>query len=276
IAYTTLSALFAQHATELAVLERIYYLNNNQHRPALFWQRIVEARRYSRRLRSLDVPSLVDGLRRSFYGGTVDASSKLQKGAWTHYPSVSFFKSFLTRVGTCTALLDKTCVRMRAIYHMLTLAMQSGAFLHLVVTLTALIARIAHLSSTVRSALSVLHTECAHLFATLYVRSKWPCSCFRSDAKITCYPLFQPTEASHNSVPALPPPSPLDEEDTKISDPPLEHSRLTVLDADLDVSVDFGEAITRTLGSRQTQNPDLHPPRCQTTFHRYIMRLLRL
>ncbi|KAI0283145.1 hypothetical protein BGY98DRAFT_880055, partial [Russula aff. rugulosa BPL654] len=151
----TLSALFAQHATELAVLERIYYLNNNQHRPALFWQRIVEARRYSRRLRSLDVPSLVDGLRRSFYGGTVDASSKLQKGAWTHYPSVSFFKSFLTRVGTCTALLDKTCVRMRAIYHMLTLAMQSGAFLHLVVTLTALIARIAHLSSAVRSALSV-------------------------------------------------------------------------------------------------------------------------
>jgi len=68
-----LNALFAQHTTELAVLERIYYLNNNQHRPALFWQRIVEARRYSRRLRSLDVPSLVDGLRRSFYGGTVDA-----------------------------------------------------------------------------------------------------------------------------------------------------------------------------------------------------------
>ena len=69
----TLSALFAQHATELAVLERIYYLNNNQHRPALFWQRVVEARRYSRRLRSLDVPLLVDGLRRTFYGDAVDA-----------------------------------------------------------------------------------------------------------------------------------------------------------------------------------------------------------
>ncbi len=69
----TLSALFAQHATELAVLERIYYLNNNQHRPALFWKRVIEARRYSRRLRSLDVHSLVDSLRRSFYGDTVDA-----------------------------------------------------------------------------------------------------------------------------------------------------------------------------------------------------------
>ena len=68
----TLCALFAQHSTELAVLERIYYLNNNQHRPALFWQHIAEARRYSRRLRLFDVPSLVDGLRRSFYGGSVD------------------------------------------------------------------------------------------------------------------------------------------------------------------------------------------------------------
>jgi hypothetical protein len=55
-----------------------------------------------------------------------------------------------------------------------TLAMRSGAFLHLVVTLTALIARIAHLSSAVRSVLSALHTECAHLFNKLFVRSKWP------------------------------------------------------------------------------------------------------
>jgi hypothetical protein len=68
----TLDLLFAQHATELAVLERLYYLNNNQHRQALFWQRIVEARRYSRRLGSLYVPLLVDGLRRSFHGDTTD------------------------------------------------------------------------------------------------------------------------------------------------------------------------------------------------------------
>jgi hypothetical protein len=68
----TLTALFAQHATELAVLERLHYLNNNQHRPALFWQRVIEARRYSRRLRSFDVLSLVDGLRRSFYGDVTD------------------------------------------------------------------------------------------------------------------------------------------------------------------------------------------------------------
>ena len=64
---------------------------------------------------------------------------------------------------------------------MLTVAMQSGAFLQLVVTLTALVARIAHLSSAVRGVLSTLHAECAHLFTKLHVRH----SRMRSDAKIT-------------------------------------------------------------------------------------------
>jgi hypothetical protein len=137
--------------------------------------------------------------------------------------------------------------------------MQSGAFLHLVVTLTALVARIAHLSSAVRSVLSALHTECAHLLATLYVRNKWPC--FRSDAKITSSLLVQPTEASHNLVPLLPPPPPqLDGEDTKVSGSPLEHSRRTVPDADLDVYVDFGEAVARTPGLTSRPKSGSAPP----------------
>ena len=68
-----LSALLAQHVTELAVLERIYYINNNQHRAALFWKRVAEARRYSRRVKLCDVSFLVDGLRRSFYSDPPDA-----------------------------------------------------------------------------------------------------------------------------------------------------------------------------------------------------------
>ena len=53
---------------------------------------------------------------------------------------------------------------------MLTLAMQSGAFLHLVVTLTALVARLAHLSSALRHVLSALHAESIRLLDTLHVR----------------------------------------------------------------------------------------------------------
>ncbi|KAI9508268.1 hypothetical protein F5148DRAFT_1284210 [Russula earlei] len=218
----TLDALFAQHAAELAVLERLHYINNNQHRPALFWQRVVEAQRYSRRLRSLDVLPLVDGFRRSFYGDMTDTSSKLPKGAWTHHPPAPSLKSFLARLRTCIALLDKTCARMRGIYHILTLAMRSGAFLQVVVTLTAIVARLAHLSSVICRALSTLHAECQHLLSNLH-----------------------PTEASHNSAPLQPPPPP-EREDTNMSTFPLGLNRRTGRDDDLDHSVDLGEAVART------------------------------
>jgi uncharacterized membrane protein len=55
---------------------------------------------------------------------------------------------------------------------MLTLAMQSGAFLQLVVTLTALVARLAHLSSGMRRVLSTLHAESMLLLSALHVRSE--------------------------------------------------------------------------------------------------------
>jgi hypothetical protein len=57
----------------------------------------------------------------------------------------------------------------------LTLAMQSGAFLQLVVTLTALVARLAHLSLAIRGVLSGLHAESSLLLSKLHVRS----ACFR-------------------------------------------------------------------------------------------------
>jgi hypothetical protein len=55
---------------------------------------------------------------------------------------------------------------------MLTLAMRSGAFLHLVVTLTALVARLAHLSSALRHDLSSLHAESIRILDALHVRTE--------------------------------------------------------------------------------------------------------
>ena len=60
------------------------------------------------------------------------------------------------------------------IHSVLTLAIQNGAFLHLVVTLAAIIARLAHLSTSLRRAPSSLHAECLHLFDKLYVRGEQP------------------------------------------------------------------------------------------------------
>ena len=60
------------------------------------------------------------------------------------------------------------------IHRMLMPAMQSGTFLHLVVTLTSLVARMAHLSSSLRRVLSTVHAECLYLLDNLYVRNGRP------------------------------------------------------------------------------------------------------
>ncbi|KAH8989130.1 hypothetical protein EDB92DRAFT_1817283 [Lactarius akahatsu] len=255
-----LGALLAQHATELLVLERIYHINNNQHRAALFWKRIVEARRYARRLKSCDVSSLVNGLRMSFYDQS-DARSKPHKGAWSHYPPASSLNWFLERLRTCIALLDKArrslqnsfaqtdtsslqrpasgCVQSTGI--MLTLAMRSGAFLHLVVTLTALVARLAHLSSALRHVLSVLHAESICFFDTLH-----------------------PAKAKHKATP-LPLAPPLDGVDAEVPSALLASTGRVVPDSDLDMSVDLGEAIAR---------PPMFSPRPKSTLPMVLDLLL--
>jgi len=55
-------------------------------------------------------------------------------------------------------------------------------------------------------------------------------------------------------VPLLPPPPQLDE-DTKVTGPPLEYNRRTVPDADLDISIDLGEAVARTPGLTSLPKP---------------------
>ena len=61
------------------------------------------------------------------------------------------------------------------IHSMLTLAMQSSAFLHLVVTLThSLPVWPISLSSSLRLILSTVHAECLHLLDKFYVRNEQP------------------------------------------------------------------------------------------------------
>jgi hypothetical protein len=136
-------------------------------------------------------------------------------------------------------------------HRVLTLAMQSGAFLQLVVTLTALIARLAHLSSGMRSVLSTLHAESILLLSALHVRSERPFARastpirrLTNAASFVCS--FQPMEASRHLAPMRPPPPPLEGDDTNTFNLPPELSKHPVPDDDLDISVDLGEAVART------------------------------
>ncbi|KAJ3005396.1 hypothetical protein NUW54_g4353 [Trametes sanguinea] len=63
-----LQAALSMHRTELQVLERLYYKGKNQHRTALFWQRVAEMRRLGGRVDEMHIDDVVESLRLAFWG----------------------------------------------------------------------------------------------------------------------------------------------------------------------------------------------------------------
>jgi hypothetical protein len=63
-----LQTAFALLNDELRILERLYYKGKNQHRSALFWKRVLEVRRYSRRLSEISLLEVVESFRLAFFG----------------------------------------------------------------------------------------------------------------------------------------------------------------------------------------------------------------
>ncbi|KAH9180787.1 hypothetical protein EDB89DRAFT_66870 [Lactarius sanguifluus] len=210
-----LTALLAQHATELVVLERIYY----RHRAALFWA-AVEARRRNTTLfpsPKFGMSSLVNDLRRSFYSDQPDAR---EPGRTTlpHHLSICFFE----RLRTCIALPDKARRSLHLRKHCTQTCVRIGAFLHLVVTLTTLVARLAHLSSALRYVLSALHAESICLLDTLHVRT---------------IPARKSHAQGDTTATSRPP---LYGDDAEVPSASLVSTGRVASDSDLDVSVTYG------------------------------------
>ncbi len=63
-----LQAVLSSYRTELQVLERLYYKGKNQHRTALFWQRVAEMRKLGERVDEMHIDDVVESLRLSFWG----------------------------------------------------------------------------------------------------------------------------------------------------------------------------------------------------------------
>ena len=119
-----LHTLFITHATELQVLQRLYYKNKNQHRGSLFWRKVVEVRRYSERFERHQPHILIDEFRCTFYGpGTHKYESIVTsqlvlsshwlystnslKGPWTHFPDANYISSISNKIKNSVRLLDK-------------------------------------------------------------------------------------------------------------------------------------------------------------------------
>lgn len=62
-----LQSVLTTQATELQILQRLYYKNKNQHRGALFWRNVVEIKRFLERVEHLNLIDMINGLRSMFY-----------------------------------------------------------------------------------------------------------------------------------------------------------------------------------------------------------------
>jgi len=139
---------------ELQILDQLHYKGNNQHRSALFWNRIEEARRFGKRVEGLEVYDTVESLRVSFWGPQTSLTQKSLKGAWTHVPDTRAVEFALARLKACKLILDKMHQCLTKTYNHLNLNMQTAAFLQLILTLTGIISRLDVLLEDFRTAVN--------------------------------------------------------------------------------------------------------------------------
>ncbi|KAI0709115.1 hypothetical protein C8Q76DRAFT_742283 [Earliella scabrosa] len=184
----------ASHRTELQVLERLYYKGKNQHRTALFWQRVAEMRRLGERVDEMHMDDVVESLRLSFWGEPSSRTTKIMKGPWTYYPDAKPWLFVLERCSACCMLIDRARERLVGAYESFSLMMQTGAFLQLILVLAAIASRMNMLLSEARTALEVAWSATFKTLQALYP----------SEAKLVRKHLVGMAEGGTASVPAAP------------------------------------------------------------------------
>ncbi|KAJ6596846.1 hypothetical protein DFH09DRAFT_1132894 [Mycena vulgaris] len=162
-----LQPVLATLSDELQILRRLYYKGKNQHRPALFWRRVAEMRRYGDRVEELSLLSLVDSLRYSFFGEDLQQTSKVLKGSWSHYPDTASVSYILERIAGSFTLVQKMRERLAQAYQSFTLAMQTGAFIQLILTLGGIASRMSCLVSELADVLELIWEAVHRILVTL-------------------------------------------------------------------------------------------------------------
>lgn len=112
-------------------------------------------KRYGERLGSMGLPDSLALLRCSFFGATTIQNSKSMRGSWTHVPNSTYVLFVVERLTACLALVNKFHERLLEVYRSFKLAMQSGAFVQLILTLAAISARMDALMPEFREVLRI-------------------------------------------------------------------------------------------------------------------------
>ncbi|KAF8201419.1 hypothetical protein BJ912DRAFT_500704 [Pholiota molesta] len=152
-------------ATELQLLQRLYYKNKNQHRGALFWRNIAEVRRYIERVANLNLQDSLAALRYTFYGST--ETSRSMKGPWTHFPNQKYLTHQGNQYKTAIQLMEKMseiCLRAYKSFHR---SLQSAAFLQILLMFVAISSRTRAISMELQEILAKTYSSVTNLLAII-------------------------------------------------------------------------------------------------------------
>lgn len=161
----SLQVALAAWSTDSQILDRVYYKGKNQHRGALFWRRVVELRRICGRLRRINPEQKLNIFRASFFGSDVP-----RNGPWSCFPDVKVTQIFMSDIVTCSKLVEKMHEQCLKAYESFTISLRGGAFLQLLLVLSALAARFSNLALELVNALTKMLELSQQVLGTITTR----------------------------------------------------------------------------------------------------------
>ncbi|KAH7930817.1 hypothetical protein BV22DRAFT_1027976 [Leucogyrophana mollusca] len=158
-----LQIVLSSYGDDLRILDRLYYKSKNQHRMALYFKRVSEIRRYAQRLTDMNVLDTVETLRAAFFGVTSSKDQKSTRAAWNHVPNARYVAFVSERLAACSALILKMYERLLEAYRHFALAMQSGAFIQLILLFAGITSRMLALVHELEDALQTGASICRRI-----------------------------------------------------------------------------------------------------------------
>ncbi|KAF5368553.1 hypothetical protein D9758_002231 [Tetrapyrgos nigripes] len=164
-----LHTLSSSQRNESHILERLYYKSKNQHHSALFWRHVCEMRKFAKRLEEFNVAGVLDSLRVTFFRGADPNNAKSMSGSWTQYPDEKYVSDVTSSLAAFSSLAQKMHEKLSTTYRSFSLAMQTGAFIQLILTLTAIASRMAILVSELDNTAQKIKQVLVRLLSVLRV-----------------------------------------------------------------------------------------------------------
>jgi len=194
---------------DLCLLQRLHYKGQNQHRAAIFWKRTQEVRRVLHRVSGYDIVDLVESIARGCHAQKLERR-QLWRTAWTQLPARKYLTACDSLLNSLLLLLSKGVQVCETTYSILVVQMRSAAFLPLILSFSAIVARIRALMAELEPLLRQT-LETSQVFARVHTQVPSTQAKDERDSPENCVPSpaqpkINPPNAAHPTSASTPKP----------------------------------------------------------------------